>query len=81
MTERVSTTNIPPTMPSTISCLMQTAIAPSAPPKAKLPVSPMNTAAGGALYHKNPKPPPAKRGCEDQQFAHPRAHNAHPDRR
>ena len=31
---------------------------PKAPPKASEPVSPMNTAAGGALYHKNPSPPP-----------------------
>jgi hypothetical protein len=33
-----------------------TAIAPSAPPSASEPVSPMNTAAGGALYHRNPSP-------------------------
>ena len=31
---------------------------PKAPPSASDPVSPMNTAAGGALYHKKPRPPP-----------------------
>ena len=45
-------------MPNTISCLVQTAIAPKAPPSASAPVSPINTAAGGALYHKNPSPAP-----------------------
>jgi hypothetical protein len=41
---------------STISCLVATAMAPSAPPSASEPVSPMKTAAGGALYHRNPSP-------------------------
>jgi hypothetical protein len=57
MTDSASTTNSPPTMPSTISCLVATAMAPSAPPSASEPVSPMNTAAGGALYHRKPEPP------------------------
>ena len=47
-------------MASTISCLVATAMAPSAPPKASDPVSPMKTAAGGALYHRNPRPPPMR---------------------
>ena len=38
--------------------LIQTAIAPKAPPSASEPVSPINTAAGGALYHRKPRPPP-----------------------
>ena len=45
-------------MASTISCLVATATAPRAPPNARLPVSPMNTAAGGALNHRNPSPDP-----------------------
>ena len=32
--------------------------APSAPPSARLPVSPMKTAAGGALYQRKPRPAP-----------------------
>ena len=58
MTETVSTTNRPPTIISTISCLVATATAPSAPPSASEPVSPMNTAAGGALNHRKPSPAP-----------------------
>ena len=30
----------------------------NAPPSANDPVSPIKTAAGGALYHKNPRPAP-----------------------
>ena len=43
----------------TISCFAATAMAPSAPPRASEPVSPMKTAAGGALYQRNPSPEPA----------------------
>ena len=56
ITLNASTTKSPPTMARTSSCLVLTAIAPRAPPRASDPVSPMNTAAGGALYHKNPQP-------------------------
>ena len=45
-------------MPRTSSCLVMTAMAPSAPPKASEPVSPMKILAGGALYHRKPAPPP-----------------------
>ena len=45
-------------MASTISCLVTTATAPSAPPIASEPVSPMNTMAGGALNHRKPRPAP-----------------------
>ena len=41
-----------------LSVLVATAIAPSAPPRARLPVSPMKTAAGGALNHRKAKPAP-----------------------
>ena len=58
MTLTVSTTNNPPTMASTTSCLVATATAPSAPPMESEPVSPMNTAAGGALNHRKPSPAP-----------------------
>jgi hypothetical protein len=58
ITLTASATKRPPTIASTISCLVATAIAPSAPPSASEPVSPMNTAAGGALYHRKPSPPP-----------------------
>ena len=39
ITETVSTTNRPPTIPRTISCLVATATAPSAPPRARAPRS------------------------------------------
>ena len=58
MTETVSTTKSPPTIASTISCLVATASPPSAPPRASEPVSPMNTAAGGALNHRKPSAAP-----------------------
>ena len=57
-TDRVSTTNRPPTIPSTISCLVQTAMVPSRPPSASEPVSPMKIRAGGALYQRKPIPAP-----------------------
>jgi hypothetical protein len=55
ITDSASTTNNPPIIASTISCLHITLTAPKAPPKARLPVSPMNTSAGCALNHKNPR--------------------------
>ncbi len=58
MTLIASTTNSPPMIPSTISCWVATAIAPSAPPRARLPVSPMKTAAGGALNQRKARPAP-----------------------
>ena len=58
ITETASNTNRPPTIASTTSCLVITLIAPSAPPSASEPVSPMNTFAGGALNHKKPSPLP-----------------------
>ena len=45
-------------MASTISCLVATATAPSAPPSASEPVSPMKILAGGALYQRKPRPAP-----------------------
>src|SRR5689334_11900806 len=41
-----SSTNRPPMIARTNSCLVATAIVPSAPPSARLPVSPMKTVAG-----------------------------------
>ena len=58
ITETVSSTNRPPTIARTNSCLVITATTPSAPPKDNEPVSPMKTLAGGALNHRKPRPPP-----------------------
>ena len=58
ITDTVSSTNSPPMMASTSSCLVMTLITPMAPPMASDPVSPMNTMAGGALYQRNPNPAP-----------------------
>ena len=63
--DSASTTNSPPTIASTNSWWVATAIAPSAPPRARLPVSPMNTAAGGALNHRKARP-----GADDRQAQH-----------
>ena len=60
ITDKASTTNKPPTIANTISCFVTTAIDPNAPPNERAPVSPMKTAAGGALYQRNPKPPPKR---------------------
>ena len=60
MTDTVSSTNRPPTMASTSSCLVMTLMAPSAPPIDSEPVSPMNTMAGGALNHRKPRPAPTR---------------------
>ena len=47
-------------MARTNSCRVATDIAPSAPPNANDPVSPMNTLAGGALNHKKPRLAPIR---------------------
>src|SRR5690606_19893899 len=58
ITESVSSTKRPPITASTISCLVATATAPTAPPRASEPVSPMKILAGGALYQRKPRPAP-----------------------
>ena len=55
ITDTASRTNSPPTIASTISCLIATATAPSSPPSASDPVSPMKIDAGGALSQRNPR--------------------------
>ena len=52
-TDNASRTKMPPIIDKMIS-LVATVIAPIAPPIDKDPVSPIETIAGGALYHKNP---------------------------
>ena len=81
ITDSASTTKSPPMIASTISCLVATAIAPSAPPSARLPVSPMKTAAGGALYQRKPEPAADQRRDEDQELAGARARSARRDSR
>src|SRR3546814_7768685 len=58
LTDSASTTNSPPTRTRTSSCCAVTAIVASAPPSARLPVSPMKTAAGGALNHRKARQAP-----------------------
>ena len=58
MTETVSSTNSPPIIASTISCLTIIAIAAKDPPKESDPVSPIKIFAGGALYQRKPKQDP-----------------------
>src|SRR3546814_6256192 len=58
ITDSASTTNSPPTRTRTSSCCAVTAIVASAPPSARLPVSPMKTAAGGALNHRKARQAP-----------------------
>src|SRR5580692_8678379 len=58
ITDIASTTKIPPTKNSKISCLMITAIVPSAPPSPSDPTSPMKISAGCALYQRNPNEAP-----------------------
>src|SRR6185295_18319131 len=55
ITETASITNTPPTINNMNSCFVSTATVPIAPPIARLPTSPMNTCAGGALYQRNPR--------------------------
>src|SRR5690348_14526350 len=59
ITDTASNTNRPPMTASTISCLTATATAPSMPPSASEPVSPMKIEAGGALNQRNPSPAPS----------------------
>src|ERR1043165_9510833 len=61
ITDTASSTNRPPTIASTISCLIATATVPSRPPIDSEPVSPMKIEAGGALSPGKPAPPPARR--------------------
>src|SRR5215468_9396944 len=58
ITDTASSTNSPPTMASSNSCLVATATEPSSPPSASDPVSPMKIDAGGALNQRNPSPAP-----------------------
>ena len=58
ITETVSSTNIPPIIAKTISCLTIIATAARDPPKDRDPVSPIKILAGGALYQRNPKQEP-----------------------
>src|SRR5215213_4582379 len=58
ITDMISSTNSPPTMARTISCLAATAIVPRSPPRASEPVSPMKIWAGGALNQRKPMPAP-----------------------
>ena len=69
MTDTASSTNSPPIMASTISCLTATAIAPSMPPSASEPVSPMKIEAGGALNQRKPRPGAEQRAAEHREFA------------
>ena len=54
----VSSTNKPPIIASTISCLTIIAIAANEPPKESEPVSPIKIFAGGALYQRKPRQDP-----------------------
>src|SRR5260370_21689142 len=58
ITDSVSSTNTPPTITSSISCLMRIATVPSAAPSASDPTSPMKISAGYELYQKNPRHQP-----------------------
>ena len=51
----VSSTNNPPIIPRTNSCLLTTLTAPIAPPTDSEPVSPMKIIAGGALNQRKPR--------------------------
>ena len=69
MTDAASSTNNPPTIASTSSCLVTMLIAPSAAPIAKDPVSPMKTLAGGALNQRKPSPAPTIAAQNTDNFA------------
>src|SRR5437667_12856057 len=58
MTDSASSTNTPPTMPSSSSGLMRMATVPSAAPSASDPTSPMKISAGYELYQRNPSDAP-----------------------
>ena len=53
-------TNTPPIIISKISLFSKIAKHPNAAPRAREPVSPMNTFAGFALYHKKPMHAPIR---------------------
>ena len=55
ITDTASSTNSPPMITSTSSCLVMMLIVPSAAPIDNDPVSPMKTLAGGALNHRKPR--------------------------
>ena len=55
ITDNASITKMPPITTSNNSVLVKIAMAAKAPPKAKEPVSPMNTLAGFTLYTKKPR--------------------------
>ena len=54
ITDSASIAKIPPIRTSSTSAFSMIAKAPSAPPRANEPVSPMITSAGNALYQRNP---------------------------
>ena len=66
MTEIASKTKTKPVINKINSFFVITLIVPITAPRAKLPVSPIKTLAGGALYHKNPSPAPI---IEEQKIA------------
>src|SRR4029077_8013464 len=57
-TDSASITNTPPTMSSSISCLMRIATVARAAPSASEPTSPMKISAGYELYQRNPREAP-----------------------
>src|SRR6266852_3443610 len=57
-TESASSTNTPPTITSSSSCLIRIATVPSAAPSASDPTSPMKISAGYELYQRNPSDAP-----------------------
>ena len=69
MTETVSSTNRPPTIASTISCLVRRRRRPARRRSTSEPVSPMNTMAGGALNHRKPRPAPTSARAEHRELA------------
>ena len=58
ITDSASSTNTPPTIPSSSSCLIRMATVPSAAPSASDPTSPMKISAGYELYQRNPSDAP-----------------------
>src|SRR5881296_4398271 len=57
-TESASSTNTPPTITSSSSCLIRIATVPSAAPSASDPTSPMKISAGYELYQRKPSEAP-----------------------
>ena len=58
ITDTVSITKSPPTITSSSCVLVVIASAPSSPPIARAPVSPMKMRAGAAFHHRNPASEP-----------------------